>query len=467
MRSSIGRLLILVVAVGLAGACASAPPQPQYTPGSIDPDYWVEKVDQFAVIGDGSLSMSDKHEKMLKLDIAQAMLASMNQTIPEKNYNGTFVAFGRGECGSTGKTVLAVPLEKYSKAAFNGAIDNFNCAGGNSPLSKAVDGANADLSKAIAPSSLVIVSDGLHMGKDEIEAAGTLASAFGDKLAIFAVQVGDKKKGTELLKEVVAKGNGGYLINAAELTDAAAMAKFVEDVLLYPDSDADGVADHLDKCPGTPKGVKVDAVGCPLDSDGDGVADYLDKCPGTPKGTKVDANGCALDSDGDGVVDAADKCPNTPKGVKVDAVGCPLDTDGDGVPDHLDKCPGTPKGLVVDENGCVPEGFLVVADILFDTNKWEIKPEGMAQLDKGVAFLKKNPQLKVEIQGHTDSTGAAAWNATLSQRRAESVMKYLVSKGVPAGQLTAKGFGPANPVAPNDTKEGRAKNRRVDFMKAN
>jgi len=122
---------------------------------------------------------------------------------------------------------------------------------------------------------------------------------------------------------------------------------------------------------------------------------------------------------------------------------------------------------VVDETGCVPEGFQLVADILFDTNKWEIKPEGMAQLDKGVEFLKKNPALKVEIQGHTDSTGAAAWNATLSQRRAESVMKYLVSKGVPAGQLMTKGFGPANPVAPNDTKEGRAKNRRVDFAKAN
>jgi len=213
--------------------------------------------------------------------------------------------------------------------------------------------------------------------------------------------------------------------------------------------------------------VKVDAVGCPIDSDGDGVPDYLDKCPNTPKGVKVDAVGCPLDSDGDGVVDAADKCPNTPKGVKVDAVGCPLDSDGDGVPDYLDKCPNTPKGLVVDETGCVPAGFMVVGEVLFDTNKWNIKPEGQAELDKGVAFLLKNPQLKVEIQGHTDSTGAAAWNATLSQRRAESVMKYLVSKGVPAAQLTAKGFGPANPVAPNDTVEGRAKNRRVDFMKAN
>ena len=151
----------------------------------------------------------------------------------------------------------------------------------------------------------------------------------------------------------------------------------------------------------------------------------------------------------------------------MDANGCPIDSDGDGVADCLDKCAGTPKGIVVDENGCVPEGFLVVGDVLFDTNKWDIKPEGQVQLDKGVAFLLKNPQLKVEIQGHTDSSGTLAWNTDLAQRRAESVMKYLVSKGVPAGQLRAKGFGPTVPVAPNDTKEGRAKNRRVDFMKAN
>ena len=435
MRSNIGRLLIVLVAAGLAGACATV--QPQYTPGSIDPEYWVAKVDQFVLVGDGSLSMSDRFEKMRKLDIGQAMLDSMNQTIPEFDYAGALRAFGRGECGSSGKTVLVVPLQKYSKGAFDSALANFECAAGNSPLDKAIAGASGDLTKTAVPTSLVIVSDGLHMGMEEIEAAGKLASAFGDNLHIFAVQVGDRAKGTELLKQVVAKGNGGYLVNAAELTGADAMAKFVQDVLLWPDSDGDGVADHLDKCPGTPKGVKVDAVGCPLDSDGDGVAD------------------------------PADKCPNTPKGVKVDAVGCPLDSDGDGVPDYLDKCPDTPKGLVVDETGCVPAGFKLVTDILFDTNKWDIKPEGKAELDKGVEFLLKNPQIKVEIQGHTDSTGTAKWNATLSQRRAESVMKYLVSKGVPAAQLTAKGFGPTNPVASNDTPEGRAKNRRVDFMKAN
>ena len=118
------------------------------------------------------------------------------------------------------------------------------------------------------------------------------------------------------------------------------------------DADGDGIADNKDKCPNTPKGVKVDAFGCPIDTDGDGVADYLDKCPDTPAGAAVDASGCPLDSDGDGVPDYLDKCPNTPAGVAVDAKGCPIDTDGDGVPDYLDKCPNTPAGVAVDAKGC-------------------------------------------------------------------------------------------------------------------
>jgi OmpA-OmpF porin, OOP family len=118
------------------------------------------------------------------------------------------------------------------------------------------------------------------------------------------------------------------------------------------DSDYDGVPDIYDKCPDTPKDIKVNGLGCPLDSDGDGVPDYLDKCPNTPVGEKVDIHGCLLDSDGDGVADSLDKCPNTPKGVKVDTAGCPLDSDGDGIPDYLDKCPNTPSGIKVDVTGC-------------------------------------------------------------------------------------------------------------------
>ena len=467
MKHIVGRLMMVAVAAGLVGACSTA--QPEYTAGSIDADYWVKKVDQFAIIGDGSLSMSDKHDKMRKLDVAQALLDSMNQTIPEVGYDGAFRAFGRGECGTSGKTVLVVPLQEYTTSAFGGPIDNFNCANGNSPLGMAMDDISKDVTTLAEPTSVVIVSDGLNMGKKAVESAGRMTSAFGDNLSVYAVQVGDDKRGTKVLEGIVEQANGGYVVNADDLTSAAAMEKFVQDVLLYPDEDGDGVPDHLDKCPGTPKGVTVDSVGCPIDSDGDGVPDYLDKCPNTPAGTAVNAEGCPLDSDGDGVPDTLDKCPNTPKGMAVDANGCP-DTDGDGVPDNLDKCPNTPRGVPVDATGCPMAGITVMGDewtvrgeILFALNKSSLTPHAEELLDRAVDFLKRNPHYLTEIQGHTDSTGPLAWNMELSKRRAESVKSYMVSRGIPADALTTKAFGPNEPIAPNDTAENRAKNRRVDF----
>ncbi len=124
------------------------------------------------------------------------------------------------------------------------------------------------------------------------------------------------------------------------------------------DRDKDGVWDKIDMCPGTPRGVEVDSVGCPLDEDHDGVPDYLDHCLGTPAEAigYVDSLGCPKDSDGDGVPDYLDKCPDTPKEAigYVDSLGCPIDSDGDGVPDYIDRCPNTPaeaRGLV-DALGC-------------------------------------------------------------------------------------------------------------------
>jgi OOP family OmpA-OmpF porin len=233
------------------------------------------------------------------------------------------------------------------------------------------------------------------------------------------------------------------------------------------DTDEDGVPDDLDKCPGTPKSVKIDRDGCPLDSDGDGVPDYLDKCPGTPKGVKIDRDGCPLDSDGDGVPDYLDKCPGTPKGVKTDRDGCPLDSDGDGVPDYLDKCPGTPMGEEVDQDGCpLPvEKGRVTLNVEFDTNKSIVKKEYNEEIGQPAAVMKKYPDLKIVLKGHTDNVGGAAYNDKLSQRRVDAVKKYMVEKfGIEAFRLSAKGYGLTRPIASNATKEGRQKNRRVEAV---
>lgn len=170
------------------------------------------------------------------------------------------------------------------------------------------------------------------------------------------------------------------------------------------------------------------------------------------------------DSDGDGVMDSKDQCPGTPPGVKVDATGCPLDSDGDGVPDYLDKCPDTPKGVKVDANGCALAGqTLVLNSVFFEFDSDRLTQQGVATLDKAVSGLQKNPQIRLLLTGHTDSVGTDAYNVALSERRANSVRKYLVSKGIESSRLSTQAYGESRPEADNDTAEGRAKNRRVDL----
>jgi len=166
------------------------------------------------------------------------------------------------------------------------------------------------------------------------------------------------------------------------------------------------------------------------------------------------------DTDGDGVTDDLDRCPNTPAGVKVDSSGCPLDSDRDGVPDYLDKCPGTPAGIKVDANGCEVEE-IVLKGVNFDFNSAKLTPASETVLDEFVALLKLRPGAPAILGGHTDSKGKHEYNLKLSERRAASVRDYLVAKGIPAGSLTAKGYGETKPIAPNTTDEGRAQNRRV------
>ena len=110
-----------------------------------------------------------------------------------------------------------------------------------------------------------------------------------------------------------------------------------------------------------------------------------------------------------------------------------------------------------------PGATIVLNNVFFETNKWDLKPESMTELNQLAELLKTNPTKKVEISGHTDNVGNDASNQTLSDNRAASVVSYLISKGVNAAQLSSKGYGESKPVASNDTEEGRAKNRRTEF----
>lgn len=141
----------------------------------------------------------------------------------------------------------------------------------------------------------------------------------------------------------------------------------------------------------------------------------------------------------------------------------PGDEDGDGVTDDKDACPGTPKGIAVDERGC----WAISSDMLFDLNKSDIKPEYHSFLDSTKKMFDKYPTMKVQIDGHADSTGSEAYNQKLSEKRAKAVMNYLVNTvGIDPSRLTAVGYGEMKPAYPNDTKANRAKNRRVEFTPA-
>jgi len=150
------------------------------------------------------------------------------------------------------------------------------------------------------------------------------------------------------------------------------------------------------------------------------------------------------------------------------------DDDGDGVPNRLDRCPGTPRGTRVDAYGCpekrkalFEEGkkSLVLEGVNFITDSADLTPESRDILDRVAESLADWPEVKVEVGGHTDTIADAAYNKSLSQRRAESVRRYLMDKGISGKRLHAKGYGETRPVATNETPEGRMKNRRVELTR--
>jgi OOP family OmpA-OmpF porin len=381
---------------------------PSFEPYNFEASQYVPKVDNFLVILDNSSSMADKYGQKEKTTIAKEFLTAMNQTLPELNYNGALRTFGHASNLPNGSTILEYGVTPYSTSGFGSALDGVKGPDGTSslPLAKAITAAGEDLKSTQGPVAIVIVSDGLDMDQAPVKAAEALKGQFGDRLCIDTVQIGDDPAGKAILEQIAKASGCGHSTTAGQLAASPNMGSFVEGLFLSK-----------------PAPVAV------------------------------------VDSDGDGVPDNKDKCPNTPKDVNVDAFGCPLDADRDGVADYLDQCPNTPFGATVDARGC----WTYAAKVLFDINSAKVKSEAYPMLQESVLIMKKNQDLKVEVDGHTDSTGTAAYNMTLSEKRAEAVKKYFVDQGIDPNRLSTKGFGITKPAASNKTKEGRAKNRRVEL----
>ncbi|GAB4368079.1 MAG: hypothetical protein Kow0042_09050 [Calditrichia bacterium] len=251
------------------------------------------------------------------------------------------------------------------------------------------------------------------------------------------------------------------------------------------DTDGDGIVDKKDSDPLRAEDFDgfMDEDGAPdLDNDEDGVPDFQDQAPLEAEdrdGFQDDDGIPDPDNDGDGILDVDDKAPNLAEDMDgfEDQDGVPdNDNDGDGIPDSEDQCPNEAETVnnYEDDDGCPdskPEiaveigKSLVLEGINFGSSSSRLTPASLKILDKVVRTLKQNPEIEVEIRGYTDNTGSYQANIRLSQMRADAVKEYLVKQGVEAGRIRTKGYGPENPIAPNDTPAGRAKNRRIEFFR--
>jgi OOP family OmpA-OmpF porin len=333
-----------------------------------------QKVDAFEVIYDSTLSMNDMYKGSSKLNQEKSLVTLFNDTIPDLKLGAVGRAFGQFQpFGDTTTKALFGPGE-YSKSALPQAIGAFKEGSGFSPLDAALDGATADLKSQTGQLAVIAFSDGEDMANYKpVAAAQRLKSAYGDRVCIYTVHIGESAAGRKVMQQVADAGQCGFMVTGDSISSPDAMSNFVEKVFLKK---------------GEPKPI--------------------------------------------------------PAPVVQEEVKAPAEE--------------APKVVVT-------EPVSIRIDILFDTGKSTIKPKYHNEIKKVADFMQQHPDAKMEIQGHTDNVGKAAYNQKLSQARANSVMKYLTTKfGIAQDRLTAKGYGETKPIASNKTKAGKQQNRRVQAV---
>lgn len=395
-RKTLTQVLVAsILGLWFAGCAATPQFKPDaYTPQGFGTDRYGAKVDAFIVVFDASSSMTQgifngKH----KINIAKEFVHRMNQTIPPLKMQAGLRTFGQDESVGKGDTALVYGVTEYTASGLNGGLEAIQGYGGSTPISAGLLGAGKDLEAVRGPMAIILVSDGEEPSADPLEAEKALKQKYGDRLCIYTVAVGDDPKGLNRLKKIAETGGCGFFSNAEDLMPPAAMADFVKKVFL-----TERTATKPEPKP-EPKPAAM-APMAPLATDGD----------------------------------------------------------GDGVPDDRDKCPGTPKGARVDDTGC-----WMMGRVNFDFDKSNIKPQNQATLNEIASVMKQNPTLRIGIHGHTDSKGTAEYNQGLSERRARSAKEYLIGKGINAARIDTVGQGFRQPIATNETDDGRAQNRRDEF----
>lgn len=409
------QILILILCVAFFGCAAPDFLPATFMPREFDMNRYEARVDNMLVLLDASSSMTQESYKgRAKINIAKDVVHSMNRTLPDLDMEAGMRVFGQCVSGRWEYTSLIYGMSRYGELQLNEAINMVQGTGLITPMGEAFEGAVEDLQDTRGPIAVILVSDGQDPeipGLPVDDEVRTLKEAYGDRLCIYTVGIGQDCGGIQRLKKIAAMGGCGFYINADDLSSAGSMADFVEKVFL--------------------SGLE--------DSDGDGVVDKEDQCPGTPPGTEVDERGCPL----------PEKKPAPAK---------PVDNDGDGVPDIRDKCPNTPKGVPVDADGC-----RILGKVHFDFDRSNIKPAYEPVLVEAARMLEDNPSVDLEIHGHTDGIGTEEYNQGLSERRARSARQYLIGEGIDGRRLSIRGHSFRRPMATNETPQGRALNRRVEM----
>lgn len=389
-----------------------------------------KKTDNFIVILDATSSKNFK-KKLVSLssspsdlDVSKGLIRCMTNSLPD-NFD---VYAGLRVFGSrSSENGLVYGMSPYSRNDLVSAVNSVGERGSLiTDLSGAINDASNDLKQVSGRKAVILFSDAEDLPEDNepVAAAAAMNKMYGNDVCIYTIFMGDNPAAKTTMEAIAAQSSCGFSIDADHLymkplkeCDTVNVGKGMGDIVtrifleMANDSDGDGVADHLDKCPDTPAGVKVDKFGCPIPE---------------------------LDSDGDGVADSKDRCPDTPKGIKVDEFGCPIP---------------------------LVEDVTVTLHVEFDFDKTDVKERYIEDIEKVVNLLRAHPKTDVVLEGHTDSIGSDEYNMGLSLRRAESVKKALVEKNnINVSRISTHGYGESKPVASNDTPAGRMKNRRVEAV---
>jgi OOP family OmpA-OmpF porin len=364
----------------------------------------VPKVDNFLVLYDasGSMRMEYMGSGERKAELAKEALMAMNEAIPQLGYEAGLYTVAPG-------FQAYQDMERYTTMAYGDAIEELPVPSGvygiHTPLASGMERLDEVLSGLEGSTAVILVSDGgENRGGSPVDVARDLYAKHDVCFHVVSYAQSDAEK--EIVNGIASLEGCSEMISGEDIQAEAALESFVHAVF-----------------------YKMVAM--------------------------------EMDDDGDGVINSRDECPGTPAGVEVDRVGCPVDSDKDGVADYKDRCPGTARNLVVDTRGCPVEARMRL-HVEFAFNKAEIRSKYYNDLENVADFLKEHPKAEMIIEGHTDSVGSEAYNMELSKKRAMSVKNYLVNKyNIDPGRLMTKGYGENRPVADNDTKAGRQENRRV------